>query len=391
MPLITDNQRLNEVCRDLASCEFITIDTEFLRDKTYYSKLCLVQVSAPDGTAYAIDPIAGDLDLSPLFELLQNPDVLKVLHAARQDLEIFHNLTGEVVTPFFDTQIAAMVCGYGDSVGYENLIRNVTGVAVDKSSQFTDWSRRPLSDKQLKYAIGDVTHLVDAYHHLKKELEKRGRTSWVFEEEEFLADPELYLNTPRNAWKRVKIRSPKPKTLSVLREIAAWREEQAQKRNIPRPWILKDETLADMASQAPCDANALQKIRNVSADMAKGRTGEALLECIQKGLNAPKDQMPQPKKKQGLPPSANAAVDVLKMLLKVQCAENEVATKLVASAADIEAIAINDSADVPALKGWRKKVFGEAAIALKHGHLAIGLKESKITKFRVSEDADIHE
>jgi len=383
MPLITDNQRLNEICKNLSACDFIMVDTEFLRDKTYYPKLCLVQVSGPDKKAYAIDPIEGDLDLEPLFELLQNPDILKVLHAARQDLEIFYQLMGKVVHPFFDTQIAAMVCGYGDSVGYESLVRNITGGQLDKSVQFTDWSKRPLSQKQIDYALGDVTHLCDVYLHLSEKLEERGRTSWVFQEEEILANPATYENNPEQSWKRIKVKSPKPKMLAVLRELAAWRETRAQEKNIPRAWVLKDDTLADMAAQAPSDVKGLKKIRNMPASQAESHIGEALLQCIQKGLGISKDQQPKPRKKQSVPPSLSATIDVLRMLLKIQCAQHEVAAKLVASQQDIEAIALNDNADVPALKGWRREVFGEEALALKKGKLAIGLEGSKIVKHKM--------
>ncbi len=391
MPVITDNQRLNEVCENLSRHDFITIDTEFLREKTYYPKLCLIQVSSPEGEAHAIDPIEGNLDLAPLLDLLANQKILKVLHAARQDLEIFYALMNEVPRPFFDTQIAAMVCGYGDSVGYEALVRNITGTQIDKSVQFTDWSRRPLSKKQIDYALGDVTHLCKVYRHLAAKLEERGRTSWVFEEEAILEDPAIYENNPEEAWRRIKVKTPKPKMLAVLREIAAWREIRAQEKNIPRPWVLRDETLADMAAQAPKDAGQLKKIRNMPGDMADRPAGKALLECIQKGLATPKDKMPQPIKKKPLAPQAAATVDVLRMLLKVQCTESEVASKLVASKEDLEAIAMDDNADVPALKGWRYEVFGKEALALKKGKLAIGLKDTNITKFEVTGDTGLHE
>ncbi len=391
MPLITDNQRLNEICENLSQCDFITVDTEFLRDKTYYPKLCLIQVSGPGQEAYAIDPIEGDLDMTPLFDLLLNPDILKVLHAARQDLEIFYELMGKVVHPFFDTQIAAMVCGYGDSVGYESLVRNIVNTQLDKSSQFTDWSRRPLSQKQIDYALGDVTHLRDIYLHLAAKLEERGRTSWVFEEEAILEDPRTYQNIPEESWKRVKVKSPKPKMLAVLREVAAWRERRAQEKDIPRAWLMRDDTMTDLAAQAPTDAKGLKKIRNIPGDMADKPSGKAVLECIKKGLATPKADMPVPIKKQPLQPQAAATADILRMLLKVKCAESEVAAKLVASKEDIEAIAMDDNADVPALKGWRREVFGEDALALKKGGLAIGLKDSNITKFKVTGDTGVHE
>ncbi len=385
MPIITKSEDVAAFCKELSAHEFVTIDTEFLREKTYYPKLCLVQLSGPDKKARAIDPLVEGIDLSPLFELLANKDVLKVFHSGRQDLEIFYNLTGEVVQSFFDTQIAAMVCGYGDSVGYENIVRQVSGYQVDKSSQFTNWSIRPLSEKQITYALGDVTHLCDVYLHLKAELEKRGRTAWVAQEERILTNPDTYANDPYRAWERIKIKSPKSKSLVVLRELAAWREMQAQKRDIPKTWVMRDDALSDMANQAPQNKNQLAKIRNVSKEMAEGKVGVQLLKVIAKGLETPRDTWPVPKRKPSLSQGAMAMVDILKMLLKVQSAVHDVAPKIIASAADIEAIAQSDDADVPALRGWRREVFGEDALAVKHGKLAIGLKDGKITVFRIAD------
>ena len=385
MSVITSSHELATFCKTLEHVPFVTVDTEFLREKTYYPKLCLVQLSGPDKDARAIDPLAEGIDLTPLFELLENSNVLKVFHSGRQDLEIFYNLTNQVVTPFFDTQVAAMVCGYGDSIGYENLVRNVTGGQIDKSSQYTDWSVRPLSEKQINYALGDVTHLCDVYLHLKEELDKRGRTEWVMQEEAVLTNPETYSNDPYKAWERVKIRSPKPKNLAVLREVAAWREIQAQKKDIPKTWLMRDDALADMAGQAPQNKKQLAKIRNISKDMAEGRVGEQLLKAIEKGVNSPKEEWPAVQKKKQLSQTAVAIVDILKMLLKIQSAEHEVAPKIIANVADLELIAQDDNADVPALKGWRKEVFGAEALAIKHGRLAIGMKDGKITKFQINE------
>jgi ribonuclease D len=392
MPLITDQKRLDEFCASLQACPFITIDTEFLREKTYYPKLCLVQVSDPSGQiAAAIDPLVGDLNLAPLYALLFDKNILKVIHAGRQDLEIFYNLTGQVVDPIFDTQIAAMVCGYGDSVGYEALVRNIANIQIDKSSQFTDWSRRPLSERQVEYAMGDVTHLIKVYKHLADELEKRNRISWVFEEEKILADPKTYYNDPREAYQRIKVKTPKPKTLAVLREIAAWREQQAQDRDIPKGWILRDETLADMAAQMPRNISQLQKIRGVSEDMSKGSLGQHLLDAITRAVESDPKDWPQIEKRKPISPTVAATVDILRMLMKVQCSEEGVATKLLASSEDLEALAMDDNADVPAMKGWRYEIFGKEALALKHGHLAIGLKDSKIVKFKVSTETETHD
>ena len=388
MRILTKSKDVEALCKDLASHDFITIDTEFLREKTYYPKLCLIQLSCPGKQAVAVDPLIEDINLDPIFDLLANENIMKVFHSARQDLEIFYNLTGEVVNPIFDTQIAAMVCGYGDSIGYENIVRQVTGGQVDKSSQFTDWSVRPLSDKQITYALGDVTHLCDVYLHLKEELEKRGRIDWVFQEEDILNDPATYENDPYRVWERIKIRSPKSKSLAVLRELAAWRERKAQERDVPKNWVIRDDALVDMANQAPQNAKQLAKIRNVSQEMASGKTGGQLLEAIETALKSPKQDWPTPKKRVQLSQNNLAVVDILKMLLKVQSAQHDVASKIIASVADIEAIALDDNADVPALKGWRREVFGEDALAVKHGRLAIGLKDSDITKFSISENSE---
>lgn len=390
--IISDNMKLEEFCAPLHKADFITVDTEFLREKTYYPKLCLIQISGPDGMAAAIDPLAQDIALDPVFDLLFDESLLKVFHSARQDLEIFYNLTGKIVRPVFDTQIAAMVCGYGDQVGYEALIRNIIGAQIDKSSQFTNWSNRPLSEKQLDYALADVTHLCGAYRHLREKLAENGRTEWVFEEEEILSDPATYANPPERAWERIKVKSPKPRTLAVLKELAAWREEEAQKRDIPKGWILRDDTLADMAAQAPKDVSALKKIRGISADMAAGSRGKRLLELIGKALQSPPGSWPVPKKKKPLPPDSTACLDALKMLLKINAGQNGVAPRLLASQKDLEDLVQKEKTlDSPLLKGWRYEIFGRDALALQNGDLAIGIKHGKIVKFCINEDAKLHE
>ncbi len=383
MTILTRTKDVEAFCNGLSKHDFITIDTEFLREKTYFPKLCLIQISGPDKKAVAIDPLAEGIDLSSVYDVLFNKDILKVMHSGRQDVEIFYNLTKRVIEPIFDTQIAAMVCGYGDSIGYEKLVRNITGGSVDKSSQFTDWSRRPLSEKQLNYALGDVTHLCDVYLSLRKTLDKRGRTDWVMQEEKILNDPATYENDPYKAWERIKIRSPKPKSLAILREVAAWREMQAQKRDVPKNWVMRDDTLADIAGQAPKDVKQLTKTRNLSKDAAQGKTGKKLLQAVEKALSSPKENWPTPKKPVHLTSEQSATVDILKMLLKVQSAVEDVAPKIIASAADIEAIALDDNADVPALKGWRREIFGNDALAIKHGKLALGIKNGTITKFQI--------
>ncbi|MCK5373732.1 MAG: ribonuclease D [Alphaproteobacteria bacterium] len=384
MTIITDSDELAAFCKELAQEEFITIDTEFLREKTYYPKLCLIQLSSPDKTACAVDPLAKGIDISPLFDLLQNKAVLKVFHAARQDLEIFYNLMGCVATPIFDTQVAAMACGYGDSISYEKLVNNIASIQIDKSSQFTDWSIRPLSNKQVKYALGDVTHLCDVYKNLHTKLKKKDRCSWVIMEEEILNNPDTYKNDPYKAWERIKIRSPRSRSLAVLRELAALREQQAQKRNIPKNWVIRDDTLADMANQVPHDKKQLMKIRNISKDVVDGRFGDLILKAIEAALTSPKETWPVPQKKTALSPNVIITIDILKMLLKIESTEHGVAAKIIASSEDIKAIALDDNALVPALKGWRREIFGEDALAVKHGLLAIAVKDGKITKIPVT-------
>lgn len=383
MTIIKTSKALAEYCKTLISHDFITVDTEFLREKTYYPTLCLIQVGTPDKKAVAIDPLAEGIDLRPLFEVLFNEDILKIFHAARQDLEIIYNLTGKVVTPFFDTQIAAMVCGYGESIGYLNLVKSVTGKQLDKSSQFTDWSRRPLSDKQIDYALADVTHLVDVYKNLDRELEKRGRTSWVFQEEETLADPATYENKPEDMWTRIKVRSPKPKMLALLKALAAWREQRAQDKNIPKFWVMRDETLADMAAQAPKTPEALGKIRNMPKGIANGNMGKVLTDII-KDVEAQKaSSYPVPEQTKRLSPKQSACVDILKMLLKINAAQADVAPKLIASKEDLESLAIEEKPDIPAMKGWRYEIFGEDALHLKNGALAITFKNGRIVKTKI--------
>lgn len=381
--LITDQTDLDKFCSQIKDAAFLTVDTEFLREKTYYPKLCLIQISDPEKNAAAIDPLVEDLDLTPVYELLFNPDILKIFHAGRQDLEIFYQLTEKVVTPIFDTQIAAMVCGYGDSVGYENLIREITKQSIDKSSQYTDWSRRPLSDKQIDYALGDVTHLVDAYKSLAQELETKGRLSWVYEEEEILNNPDTYYIDPQQAWQRIKIKTPKARTLQILKSLAAWRETRAQKKNIPKAWVMRDDTLSDMAAQAPTNVKQLSKIRNMSKDLAEGYIGKELLKHISEALESDPDTWPQPQKKRKLPPHVSACIDVLKMLLRLQSMEHGVATKLIANADDIEAIAMNETDKTKSLSGWRYDVFGKDALALKEGKLAITLRDNQIVKIEL--------
>lgn len=371
MPMIADSQELAAFCARLSSAPYITVDTEFMREKTYFPQLCLVQVAGPD-EARAIDPLAPGMDLAPLFELLANPKVLKVFHAARQDVEIFLHLSDAVPTPLFDTQVAAMVCGFGDSVGYETLASQLAKARIDKSMRFTDWSLRPLTEKQVQYALADVTHLRVAYEKLVKKLEKNGRLEWLSEEMAELTHPGTYRTNPEDAWRRLKPRSSSPKFLAVLKSLAEWREREAQERDIPRQRMLRDETLMEIAAHHPTNAAELSRTRGLSKGMVEGKMGVAILDAVKRGLELPEDQIPKPPERVELPRGLGPVVDLLKVLLKMKCDEHGVAQKLVANVADIEAIAADDNADVAALQGWRRELFGADALALKHGRLGLG-------------------
>lgn len=377
MTLITTTEDLDAFCRRLRNADYITVDTEFMREKTFWPKLCLVQIAGPEEAA-AVDPLAEGIDLAPLFELLDDPDVLKVFHAARQDVEIFHHLTGRIPAPLFDTQVAAMVCGFGESVGYETLISKLAGARVDKSSRFTDWSHRPLTERQLAYALSDVTHLRPAYEKLRRRLAKTGRAHWLAEEMAVLTDPATYTVEPEAAWRRLKVRTDKPRFLAVLRELAAWREREAQRKDLPRSRVLRDEALLEIASHAPTTVDDLARTRGLGRSVAEGRWGGELLGAVQRGLDLPLDQCPTTEPRVEPPPGLAPIVELLRVLLKMKCDDEQVAPKLVASAGDLEAIAADDEAAVPALKGWRRELFGEDALALKHGRLALAIREKRV-------------
>lgn len=371
MPIIADNQELAAFCARLSSAPYITVDTEFMREKTYFPQLCLVQVAGPD-EAHAIDPLAPGIDLKPLFGLLADTRVLKVFHAARQDIEIFLYLSGAIPTPLFDTQVAAMVCGFGDAVSYETLASQLAKARIDKSMRFTDWSLRPLTEKQVQYALADVTHLRVAYEKLVRKLEKNGRLEWLGEEMAVLTEPGTYRTNPEDAWRRLKPRSSSPKFLAVLKELAAWREREAQERDIPRQRMLRDEALMEIAAHHPTNAVELSRTRGLGKGLVEGKMGAALLEAVQRGLALPEDQIPKPPERVELPRGLGPVVDLLKVLLKMKCDEHGVAQKLVANTSDIEAIAADDNADVAVMHGWRRELFGEDALALKHGRLGLG-------------------
>ena len=374
---IADTNSLAAFCEKLKNAAFVTVDTEFVREKTYYPILCLVQVAGPDD-AVVIDAMASDIDLSPLDALFKNTNVVKVLHASRQDNEIFFNLFGSVPNPIFDTQIAAMVCGFGDQVAYGTLIAKLVGVQLEKTSRFADWSRRPLTQKQLAYALSDVTYLRVAYEKLAAELETSGRAHWLDSEMDVLTDLDTYRMDPREAWRRIKSRTTNPKFLSVLREVAAWREAEAQRRDIPRNRLLRDDSLLDIAAHTPKTSQALSRTRGMPRGFAEGRMADGLLDAIETGVATKPEDQPQVPKRDRLPNGLGPLTDLLKTLLKLRCEEEKVAPKLIASADDLERIAASDNADVPALSGWRREVFGEQALALKQGKLGLTAEGKRI-------------
>ncbi len=376
MLVISDAKALADFSAELAKKPFVAVDTEFMREKTYWPILCLIQAAA-DGMEAIIDPLAEGMDLAPFLEVMGERNVLKVFHAARQDLEIFHKLMGAVPAPIFDTQIAAMACGFGDQIGYEPLMRDLVKAKIDKGSRFTDWARRPLTDKQLRYALSDVTHLRDAYPILRRKLEKGERAHWIEAEMQALYDPDLYFIRPENAWKRLKLKGVRKKELAILMALAAWREAEAQNRDVPRSRILKDEALFELARLNPQSPQELAKARSISSGYERSSAGAALLDAVRTGAATPAAALPDIEQPRTSKPPADV-VELLKVLLKRQCELYDVAPKLIASSADIEEIARNDNADAPALKDWRRDVFGEAALKLKRGEIGLRLNKGEI-------------
>lgn len=377
MTLITTQDALDAACDRFSRAEFLTVDTEFLRESTYYSKLCLIQV-ASDDEAVAIDPLSDDIDLDPFFDLMADTKILKVMHACRQDVEIFFDATEEIPAPLFDTQIAAMVCGFGESVGYETLVNKIVGTSIDKSTRYTDWSQRPLTDQQIQYALSDVTHLRTIYRRLSKDLEKSGRAGWLAEEMAVCTAPDTYRIDPYRQWEKLKARTNKPRMLGVLREIAAWRELNAQERDMPRRRVLKDEVLLELAAKPPQSADQMERMRTIPNGFARSRAGKSLLEAIKRALALPDEDMPvveRAKPRAQTPPIA----DLLKVLLKLKCQGAGVATKLVANAADIEAWSADPKRYNPAfMEGWRKSLFGDDALKLMQGDLALASNNGQI-------------
>ena len=374
--VIRDTDALEVFCAELAGADFLAVDTEFMRDTTYWPKLCLIQIAGPAGVR-AIDCLAPGLDLAPLFGLMVEESLPKVFHAARQDLEIFFHLTGAVPHPVFDTQVAAMVCGFGEQISYENLARQLAKARIDKASRFSDWTRRPLPRRQLDYALSDVIHLRTIYEKIRGRLDKNGRRHWLDEEMALLSDPETYRLEPDRAWRRLKTRSGDRRYLAILYGLAAWREAEAQRRDVPRNRVLRDEQLYDIAGRAPQSAEELAHTRGLDRSLARGRIGTAILGAVAEAKALDKAALPEPPPRSELPSGLTPIVDLLKVLLKARCEQHDVAQKLVASSADLEQLAADDAAPIPALHGWRHEVFGQDALALKHGRLAIAVRDRK--------------
>ena len=376
MHLITTTSELAAVCTRMAAHPFVTVDTEFLRETTYYPLLCVAQMASPE-EAVVVDALAPDIDLSPLLALMADDKVMKVFHAARQDIEIVWHRAKLIPHPIFDTQVAAMVLGYGDSISNDQLVQRITGDTLDKSHRFTDWTRRPLSEAQLSYAVSDVTHLRDVYLALIDDLTRRGRADWVQDEMRILTSPDTYRMDPENAWQRLKTRVRKPKELAVLVEVAAWREREAQARDVPRSRVLKDDAITDIAVQAPTSVEKLKNLRSLPKGFERSRWGEAIVAAVTRGLERDPKTLPRQARFQ---PAANgtAVVELLKVLLRMISERHHVAAKVIATVDDLDRIAADDHADVPALTGWRRELYGEKALALKHGKLALAIENGKV-------------
>jgi ribonuclease D len=375
--IITTTADLAAVCKRMAKFAAVTVDTEFMRETTYWPKLCVIQMASPE-EAVIVDAMAADLDLDPFFKLMKNEKVMKVFHAARQDIEIVYHLGGLIPHPIFDTQVAAMVCGFGDSISYDQLVHRLTGARLDKSSRFTDWARRPLSDRQIEYAEADVTHLREVYQALAARLAEQNRTEWVREEMEVLTSPGTYHLEPEEAWKRLRLRVKKPIELAVLIAVAAWREKEAQNRDVPRGRVVKDEAIYEIAQQQPSTPAELGQLRTIPRGFERSRAAEEILAEVKKACEIPKDQLPRVPRHRAMPNGNGAAVDLLKVLLKMISESHGVASKVIATVDDLEAIAGDDKADVPALAGWRRELFGETALKLKHGRLALAVKGTNV-------------
>ena len=375
---ITDSDALAELCAEMAGAPYVTVDTEFLRETTYYPKLCLIQI-ASERRAAIIDPLAEGLDLQPFWDLMANTAVMKVFHAARQDVEIMVQMGDVVPKPLFDTQIAAMVLGYGDQIAYDQLVMRIAKVRLDKSSRFTDWSRRPLSDRQLIYALADVTHLRDVCRDLAGRLAERGREGWVEEEMAVLTARETYEMAPEDAWRRLKNRLRKPVELAIMREVAAWRERTARERDVPRNRVIKDDAIFEIAQQQPREGAALGRLRTIGNGFERSRAGAEILEAVERGLTVPEDAMPKPERREPTPDWVGPAMDLLRVLLKLVAEREGVVPRLIATAEDLERLAHKgEESGVRALEGWRRELFGDQALRLVRGELGLSFKDGRI-------------
>lgn len=377
MDLISSTKQLAAACERLSVEAFVSVDTEFLRETTYWPKLCLFQLAGREET-FLVDALAPDLDLKPIFELMANEAVVKVFHAARQDIEIVWHRARLIPHPVFDTQVAAMVLGFGDQISYDQLVQRLVGVEIDKSNRFTDWSKRPLSQAQLDYAAADVIHLRPVYEKLLARLEKRGRVSWVEDEMAVLTSPDTYRLEPDLAWQRLRGRIRKPKELAVLIELAAWREREAQTRDVPRGRILKDEVVTEIASRLPRDVAQLGTLRALPQGFERSRSGADIIAAVERGLKRDPATLPVLTEGRGHANGSGATIDLLKVLLKKVSEESGVAAKVLATVDDIEAIAADDEADVPALRGWRRDLFGDRALKLKRGELSLAVERGRV-------------
>lgn len=378
MDMITTTEALAAFCARLSKHDYVTVDTEFLRETTYWPELCLIQMAGPEDEGI-VDPLAKGIDLTPFFELMGNASVVKVFHAARQDIEIIVKLGDLVPHPLFDTQVAAMVCGFGESISYDQLVSRITGAHIDKSSRFTDWSRRPLTDKQLDYALADVTHLREIYHELVARLKAEGRSLWVADEMAVLEARSTYEINPADAWKRLKMRVKKPVELCVLQHVAAWREREAKSRNVPRGRVIKDDAIYEIAQQQPKDAEALSRLRTIPRGWERSQQGATLVEIVNEALQTPKEKMPRLPRQKQTPEGAQASIELLRVLLKLTVEKENVAAKIIANSDDLEAIAVaGDDADVAALQGWRRELFGERALKLIRGELALRFANKRV-------------
>lgn len=381
--IITSTLELELACAELTKSNFVTVDTEFLRDVTFWPQLCLIQIATPK-MGIIIDPLDSEINLSAFFNLMLNPSIVKVFHAARQDIEIIFHMSRQIPTPIFDTQVAAMVCGFRESISYDTLVRKLLGQQIDKSSRFTNWHQRPLSSKQLDYALADVTYLCEIYTILKAELEQTKRSEWLKEEMSILENPQTYNLPPEEIWKRIKNRLKKPQELAVLKYITTWREHEARSQNVPRNRIIKDETLIEIAQQQPRTSKDIEKLRSIHGSWKHSDQSKKIIEAVNTALALPINEMPQPSYKTPYSEESTAATELLKVLLKLTCEKNKVAPKLIANGNDLEKIATEgDKANVIALSGWRREIFGEKALKMISGHLALGFLNNRIEEIKI--------